>query len=330
MLTCNPFALTSSPIDLSYLPSPLIKLTDFGLSRFIDPANPLLTTRCGSEFYSAPEIIMAQPYDGRRTDAWACGVVLFALATRVLPFDADNTRLSPIVADGQASPTFKRDTKRSYMLRIAKGEYHWPGEATLRRSSSGGSSSRRSSMGSSDEGHHQNQNYWSSSSYSTGLSLTTSPPASASSENPRFSVSSDGHGASTSAAGDEDSSTHSQPQSQPQSSTLATEGVKRIVSRLLVRDPRKRARIVDLWTDEWMKGPGAPLPPPEAFLEDEDDVTPGAAPPSAAAGGDGEGDDGEGDWVPPENNHRRSTSGRLVLKKGDSIPIVARQEVIPP
>ncbi|KAJ3768110.1 kinase-like domain-containing protein, partial [Lentinula raphanica] len=60
---------------------PLVKLTDFGLSRFIDPAKPLLTTRCGSEAYAAPELVSesAGGYDARETDAWACGVVLYAL-----------------------------------------------------------------------------------------------------------------------------------------------------------------------------------------------------------------------------------------------------------
>ncbi|KAJ4493366.1 kinase-like domain-containing protein, partial [Lentinula lateritia] len=71
--------------ELPTPPQPLIKLTDFGLSRFIDPANPLLTTRCGSEAYAAPELVTdsesenAGGYDARETDAWACGVVLYAL-----------------------------------------------------------------------------------------------------------------------------------------------------------------------------------------------------------------------------------------------------------
>ncbi|PPQ88306.1 hypothetical protein CVT26_008878 [Gymnopilus dilepis] len=34
---------------------------------------------------------------------------------------------------------------------------------------------------------------------------------------------------------------------------VKSQGAKRIVSRLLVRDPRKRARIVDLWDDVWMQ-----------------------------------------------------------------------------
>ena len=65
-------------------------LTDLGLSRRIPPppASPLLTTRCGSEDYAAPELLLGQPYDGRSTDAWALGVLLYALVEGRLPFDA--------------------------------------------------------------------------------------------------------------------------------------------------------------------------------------------------------------------------------------------------
>ncbi|KAF1808785.1 kinase-like protein [Eremomyces bilateralis CBS 781.70] len=80
---------------ISHLPSPtshpypLITLTDLGLSRSIPspPHSPFLTTRCGSEDYAAPEILLGQPYDGRATDAWAAGVVLYTLIEGRLPFD---------------------------------------------------------------------------------------------------------------------------------------------------------------------------------------------------------------------------------------------------
>ncbi|KAG6848299.1 hypothetical protein H0H93_001432 [Arthromyces matolae] len=43
-------------------------------------------------------------------------------------------------------------------------------------------------------------------------------------------------------------------------STLAkSEGARRIVGRLLVRDPRRRARIEDLWSDIWMGGDGVTI-----------------------------------------------------------------------
>lgn len=70
--------------------TPIITLTDLGLSRRIPepPESPLLQTRCGSEDYAAPEILLGQPYDGRLTDAWALGVLLYALMEGRLPFDA--------------------------------------------------------------------------------------------------------------------------------------------------------------------------------------------------------------------------------------------------
>ncbi|KXS98759.1 hypothetical protein AC578_9039 [Pseudocercospora eumusae] len=71
-------------------PTPIVTLTDMGLSRRIPepPEQPYLTTRCGSEDYAAPEILLGQPYDGRLTDGWALGVLLYALMEGRLPFDA--------------------------------------------------------------------------------------------------------------------------------------------------------------------------------------------------------------------------------------------------
>ncbi|PGH15201.1 CAMK protein kinase [Helicocarpus griseus UAMH5409] len=70
-------------------PRALVTLTDLGLSRRIPqpPESPLLRTRCGSEDYAAPEILMGQPYDGRSTDGWAMGVLLYATMESRLPFD---------------------------------------------------------------------------------------------------------------------------------------------------------------------------------------------------------------------------------------------------
>ncbi|KAK4561776.1 hypothetical protein LTR86_004455 [Recurvomyces mirabilis] len=82
----NDLSQITNPIEH---PTPIITLTDLGLSRRIPqpPESPLLTTRCGSEDYAAPEILLGQPYDGRQTDAWALGVLLFALMEGRLPFD---------------------------------------------------------------------------------------------------------------------------------------------------------------------------------------------------------------------------------------------------
>jgi protein-serine/threonine kinase len=173
LLTINPFQ-EPGEIDVDALPRPFVKLTDFGLARFIDPTNPMLATRCGSEAYAAPEIVTGSMYDGRKTDAWACGVVLYALATRALPFDRKVSSLSS--SHGHGGTDGVVETRRSYLVRIAQGVYTWPEPGT-------------------------------------------------------------------------------------NGSRLSTEGVQKVVGRLLVRDPAKRAWIWDIWDEEWMEGEGAVVPP---------------------------------------------------------------------
>jgi protein-serine/threonine kinase len=72
--------------DWTTYPYSIITLTDLGLSRRVT-ADELLTTRCGSDDYAAPEVILGQPYDGRATDAWSLGVLLYGLLENRLPFD---------------------------------------------------------------------------------------------------------------------------------------------------------------------------------------------------------------------------------------------------
>jgi protein-serine/threonine kinase len=72
-----------------------------------------LETRCGSEDYAAPEVIMGQPYDGRATDAWSLGVLLYALLEARLPFDP-----SPNMSDSHRMRS--RATHR-----IARIEWRW-------------------------------------------------------------------------------------------------------------------------------------------------------------------------------------------------------------
>ncbi|PGG96823.1 CAMK protein kinase [Blastomyces parvus] len=84
-----PASVIQDVSDWRRYPRALVTLSDLGLSRRIPepPASPLLQTRCGSEDYAAPEILMGQPYDGRSTDAWAMGVLLYAIMESRLPFD---------------------------------------------------------------------------------------------------------------------------------------------------------------------------------------------------------------------------------------------------
>lgn len=194
-------------------PQPLIKLTDFGLSRFIDSVNPLLTTRCGSEAYAAPELVIgggragvasslrspwftedraagyahendfesenAGGYDARKTDAWACGVVLYALVVGRLPFgEGPGEALAKISGEGGAARGFSPMERRQWLMKIARGEWHWPESDVSKDTPDSGEL--------------------------LGSSLVRST------------------------------------------------GAKPVVEKLLVRDPSRRARVKDFWSDEWV------------------------------------------------------------------------------
>ena len=75
----------------------IIKISDFGLSD-LRPFT-LSGTYCGSPLYAAPELMdsasrAAAPdgYNASRSDMWSCGVILWAMLTASLPFDADDMR----------------------------------------------------------------------------------------------------------------------------------------------------------------------------------------------------------------------------------------------
>jgi protein-serine/threonine kinase len=98
--------------DWANYPYSVVTVTDLGLSRRIAD-DEKLETRCGSEDYAAPEVIMGQPYDGRATDAWSLGVLLYALLESRLPFDPH-----PSMTDAH-----RMRSRTSH--RIARVEWSW-------------------------------------------------------------------------------------------------------------------------------------------------------------------------------------------------------------
>lgn len=66
-----------------------IKIADFGMAVWQDGGD-LLQTACGSPHYAAPEVIKGLAYNGKSSDIWSCGVILYALLVSRLPFDHED------------------------------------------------------------------------------------------------------------------------------------------------------------------------------------------------------------------------------------------------
>ncbi|KAK8893143.1 hypothetical protein M9Y10_021558 [Tritrichomonas musculus] len=69
---------------------PFIKVADFGLCGYVKE-DELMKTFCGSPAFCAPECISKVNYDGRKSDIWSLGVILFAMLTGEFPWNLSNT-----------------------------------------------------------------------------------------------------------------------------------------------------------------------------------------------------------------------------------------------
>lgn len=69
-----------------------VKLTDFGLSKFVgradDGSDRVMRSQCGTAYYLAPEIANNVAYS-KPVDLWACGVVLYVMLAGKFPFYGD-------------------------------------------------------------------------------------------------------------------------------------------------------------------------------------------------------------------------------------------------
>jgi calcium-dependent protein kinase len=67
-------------------PDAPIKISDFGLSCYIENQDSVITDACGSAYYIAPEIF-TRKYT-KSADIWAVGVILYLLLSGEMKYDA--------------------------------------------------------------------------------------------------------------------------------------------------------------------------------------------------------------------------------------------------
>ena len=105
---------------------PRVMVADFGLCGYLSDAK-LMKTFCGSPCYTAPECLLRREYDGKLSDVWSLGVILFSIVTGEHPWKTENTSamLQQIVNGKYSFPSFLSDDCKdliSSMLRIHPDE----------------------------------------------------------------------------------------------------------------------------------------------------------------------------------------------------------------
>lgn len=81
--------------------NPLVKVSDFGMSKFID-AHTMMKTFCGTPMYVAPEILTnhgRNPYTNQ-VDVWSLGVILYVCLSGTIPFQKNDVSLEEQIRCG--------------------------------------------------------------------------------------------------------------------------------------------------------------------------------------------------------------------------------------
>ena len=75
-----------------------VKLIDFGFAKRCKRfgKSVKMTNYCGSFPYTSPEIRKHTPYDGKKADVWALGVLLYTMLEREFPFSSEDSSQSAI------------------------------------------------------------------------------------------------------------------------------------------------------------------------------------------------------------------------------------------
>ena len=91
------------PANIFLTGSRLLKIGDFGVSRWLDPERGTADTICGSPSYMAPEVVQGRKYD-HRADLWSLGCVLYELCGLEKAFSGNLAHVMEAVTRGHYKP----------------------------------------------------------------------------------------------------------------------------------------------------------------------------------------------------------------------------------
>lgn len=126
------------PENILLLENDQLKIADFGMATIFksDGNERFLDTTCGSKPYIAPEVFL-QSYKAEPNDIWACGIVLVAMLSGVLPWaeaTSESGEFKTFVMNRsvELDPFSRMDLESLQLLKIIL-EYNWEKRATIER-----------------------------------------------------------------------------------------------------------------------------------------------------------------------------------------------------
>ena len=119
---------------------PLIKLIDFGISKFVDSGEATRLTRTGSLIgspsYMPPEQVQGKQQLDHRADLYAAGVIFYEMLTGKLPFNAAHSHAlllsiitEPFIPPKEAYPDFQDEAAPLIAALLSKNPDHRPASA---------------------------------------------------------------------------------------------------------------------------------------------------------------------------------------------------------
>lgn len=98
----------------------IVKIGDFGLSKFFKRRDIKLQTNCGSPCYSAPEVLRGNLYKPTPVDIWGIGIILYCMICGELPFEdeKEDILIRKVTLCNYTCPLFVNNIFKSLFKRI--------------------------------------------------------------------------------------------------------------------------------------------------------------------------------------------------------------------
>ena len=98
----------------------IVKIGDFGLSKYYKNSNIRMSTVCGSPCYSAPEMLRGNKYKPWPIDVWGIGIILYCMICGALPFEAEkeDVLIRKVVQCNYNCPYYINSNVRALFKRI--------------------------------------------------------------------------------------------------------------------------------------------------------------------------------------------------------------------